>query len=104
MRIGRIVVAGLAPVLGLSALLAAAGKSPQKADSAVRLFLSAVSLAAPPAEFAAASAPSERSSSQAMLGFAALATTSLRCSLWMVASFVAVNLLVRRHQRLLLRC
>jgi hypothetical protein len=112
MRLGRILVAGLAPLIGFSALvLVASGQSglharnpEQGADPLARFLRSVVQLATAPAEFASVSASPERPSPQAVLAFSALAATAFRHSLWLLASLLAVNFLARRHQRALLRC
>lgn len=106
--------AGLAPLVGLSALAAAMvagfgpGAAPRTASAntlpylfhpVVSLLLSAaheVSTAAP--------APPEHSTPRAALSLEAMAATPLGGSLYLIAAVAAVDLLFRRHQRALLRC
>lgn len=113
MRLGRIIVAGLAPLISLSALVMAVAGEPgvssasnfhPSADSLARLLRSVVHLVAPAAENASVSAPSGRPSPQAVLSFSALVATPFRHSLWMLEKRVAVDLFARLHQRAPLRC
>jgi hypothetical protein len=111
MRLGRMMLAGLAPLVGLSALAAAmvtgfdirAVSSPAS-DSVPRLLHPVVTFPLSAAEDIATVAPSQHPAPKATLALAALSATPLRHSLHLVASVFAVNLLQRRHQRTLLRC
>ena len=109
MRFRRTFLASLAPLLSLSALVAAMNAAPRaseyprsRAESLVRLLRSVAQFAAPAAESVHVS--SEHASPQAVLDFAALAATPYRHSLWMVARPDAAPLLSRRHLRAPLRC
>lgn len=105
-------VAGLAPLIGLSALAAAmvtgfdirAVSSPASPDSLPRLLHPVVTFLLSAAEDIATVTPSQRPAPRATLALEALSSTPLRSSLYLVASLVAVNLFRRRHQRTLLRC
>jgi hypothetical protein len=107
MRLGRIILAGLAPLVSLSAFAASwipdaiHSKSPQHVAPTDSLLRAAVPVLISAGESAA---PRENSAPHARLTLQALTTTPFRSSLWLVASLVAVDLLVRRHQRALLRC
>ncbi len=105
------ILAGLAPLVGLSALAAAMVTgfdirpvSSPASDSAPRLLHPVVTFLLSAAEDIATVAPSQRPAPRATLALEALSSTPLRSSLYLVASLVAVNLLQRRHQRTLLRC
>jgi hypothetical protein len=112
MRLGRIMLAGLAPLVGLSALAAAMVTSfetlsvsqPAAVNSLPRIWHPVVSFLLSAAEDIATVAPAQRPAPRAALGLEALSLTPLRSSLCLVASVIAVNLLLRRHQRALLRC
>jgi hypothetical protein len=112
MRFGRIMLAGLAPLVGLSALAAAVVTSfetlsvsrPASVNSLPRLWHPVVSFLLSAADYIAAVAPTQRPATRATLSLGALSGTPLRSSLYLVASLIAVNLLSRRHQRALLRC
>jgi hypothetical protein len=111
MRFRRTILASLAPLIGLSALLAsmsaAMSAEPQASGGnrpLIRLLQSVVQLVTPASEFSLAAPSPERPSAHALLAFAALADTPFRHSLWMISSRPAVNLAYRRHQRALLRC
>jgi len=105
-------LAGLAPLVGLSALAAAMVTSfetlsvsrPATVNSLPRMWHPVVSFLLSAAEDSATIAPAQRPAPQAALGLDALSGTPLRSSLYLVASLIAVNLLRRRHQRALLRC
>jgi hypothetical protein len=110
LRFGRILVA---PLLGLSALLAAMAAGPFVAngvsskhggDSLARLLRTVGHLVLPSAEAPTPAAAADRPSPQTVLPFAALASTPLRHALWMIASLAAIDFAARRHQRALLRC
>src|SRR5580693_7280623 len=107
MRFRRTLLASLAPLIGLSAFLAAMSAEPQVPGGSrplTRLLQSVVQLVTPAGEYSLAAPSPERPSSHALLAFAALAATSFRHSLWMISSRPAVNLAARRHQRTQLRC
>ncbi len=111
MRFRRTILASLAPLIGLSALLAsmsaAMSAEPQVSGGGrplTRLLQSVVQLVTPANEYSLAAPSPERPSAHALLTFAALAATPFRHSLWMISSRPAVNLAFRRHQRALLRC
>jgi hypothetical protein len=106
MRFRRTLLASLAPLIGLSALLAAMSAEPQVSGSRplTRLLQSVVQLVTPASDFTLAAPSTERPSAHALLAFAALAATPFRHSLWMISIRPAVNLAFRRHQRALLRC
>ena len=105
-------LAGLAPLVGLSALAAAmvtgfdirAVSLQASPDSLPRLLHPVVTFLLSAAEDIATVAPPQRPAPKATLALEALSSTPLRSSLYLVASAVAVNLLRRRHQRILLRC
>jgi hypothetical protein len=108
MRFRRTILASLAPLIGLSALLASAmSAEPQVSGGGrpfTRLLQSVVQLVTPASDYSLAAPSPERPSAQALLNFSALAATSFRHSLWMISARPAVNLAFRRHQRALLRC
>lgn len=107
MRFRRTIIASLAPLIGLSALLAAATAEAGVARGAkplIRLLQTVVQLAAPTADFNVAAASQDHPAPQILLDFAALAVTPLGHSLWMVARRPAVDLLTRRHLLVPLRC
>jgi hypothetical protein len=105
-------LAGLAPLVGLSALAAAmvtgfdlrAVSRPSSPDSLPRLLYPVVTFLLSAADDVATVAPAQRPAPKATLALEALSSTPLRRSLYLVASVLAVNLLQRRHQRALLRC
>ena len=111
MRFRRTILASLAPLIGLSALLAsmsaAVSAEPQVSRGSrplTRLLQCVVQLVTPASEYSLAAPAPERPSPHALLAFAALAATPFRHSLWMISIRPAVNLAFRRHQRALLRC
>jgi len=108
MRFRRTLLASLAPLIGLSALLAAMSAEPQLSGGGsrplTRLLQSVVQLVTPANEFSLAAPSPERPSAHSLLAFGALAATPFRHSLWMISRRPAVNLGFRRHQRALLRC
>src|SRR5712692_9219579 len=109
MRLGRIILASLAPLVSFSAFAGALipdaipSKSAQQVAPADLLLRAVVPLLISAAESASA-APLENSTHHAILTLQALTSTPFRSSLWLVASLVAVDLVLRRHQRALLRC
>jgi hypothetical protein len=107
MRFRRTILASLAPLIGLSALLAAMSAEPQVSGGVrplTRLLQSVVQLVTPAGEYALAAPSPERPSAHALLAFAALSATPFRRSLWMISGRPAVNLDFRRHRRAQLRC
>lgn len=103
MRIGRIILASLAPLLGLSALSAAMATGPVVSNekTLTRLLLSVVT---PMAESSVLSDRTERPSPQAVLPFAALAETPFKHSLWMVTSQTVLPFSPRSQHLTQLRC
>jgi hypothetical protein len=106
MRFGRVILlAGLAPLLSLSAvasiLVSAPAEQPGK-RSWGELLRSAVVLAVPEAPVLAA--PAVKASPQAVLAIEALAATPLRHSLWMLAPAAGASLPARAPLRSPLRC
>ena len=94
MRFGRLILlAGLAPLIGLPALAAilsaAAASSPQAKQQPQ------VALISPASDFASIVVSPERSSRQAVLALTVLAFTPLRHSLWMMEG-PAVSLIPTR--------
>src|SRR5580658_5028164 len=97
MRFRRSILASLAPLIGLSALLAAASAEAGVTRAASPLFRllqsrlfqsvfqSGAQCAAPACHYATAGPSHERPLARAFLAFAALAVTPLGHSLWMVA-------------------
>jgi len=102
-RIGRIILASLAPLLGLSALSAAMATGPVVSNekALTRLLLSVVT---PMVESAVLSDRTERPSPQAVIPFTALAETPFRHSVWMVASRTVPPFSPHWQQRSQLRC
>jgi hypothetical protein len=113
MRFGRIILAGLAPLVGLSAF--AAGLFPHASgasnsaqhitnpDSPLSFFETMVPALMASAE-SVPSAPVHGATGHAVLTLESLSTTPFRGSLCLLSSVVALNLFERRHQRLSLRC
>lgn len=105
-------LAGLAPLVGLSALAAAmvtgfetlSVSRPAAVNSLPRIWHPVVSFLLSAAEDIATVTPAQRPAPRASLGLEALSFTPLRSSLCLLASVFAVNLLLRRHSRALLRC
>lgn len=107
MRFRRTILASLAPLIGLSALLAAMSAEPQVSGGSrplTRLLQSVVQLVTPANEYSLTAPSPERPPAHAFLAFTALADTSFRHSLWMISARPAIDLAFRRHQRVLLRC
>jgi hypothetical protein len=108
----RTIFASLAPLIGLSALLAAASAEAGVTRAArplirllqSRLFQSVVQLATPAGDYASAGASQERPAAQSLLAFAALAVTPFAHSLWMVARRPSIQLSFRYHLQAPLRC
>ena len=107
MRFRRSILASLAPLIGLSALLAGVSSEAgvQRATRPlIKLLQSVVQFATPAADYTSASASQERPSVHAFLAISALAVSPFRHSLWMIAQRPAVNLRTRRHFLVPLRC
>jgi|SRR5579862_8994221 len=108
MRFGRTILAGLAPLLGLSAFMAAmaAGPNPlqETGHPLAGLLRSVVLLVSPDAEQATINVSPDRPSPQAVLGFAVLAATPFRHSVWMVASLSPAPFVGSQQWRSPLRC
>ena len=107
MRFRRSILASLAPLIGLSALLAAASAEANITRAShpfIRLLQSVAQFAGPDADYTAVSVSQERPSIHTLLAVSALAVTRFRHSLWMIANPPAVNLLTRRHLLVPLRC
>ena len=110
MRFGRLILASLAPLIGLSALSAAMGAvmatgpsvaNEHKSNSLTRLLLLVVT---PMAESSAVNVRAARPSPQAVLPVIALAETPFRHSLWMVSSQTVVPFSLRSQHFSQLRC
>lgn len=106
MRFGRLILASLAPLIGLSALTAVMATGPavaneHKSNSLTRLLLSVVT---PMDETSALNVQAERPSPQAILPIAALAVTPLRHSVWLVSSQTVLPFSPRSQHRDQLRC
>lgn len=110
MRVRRTILATLAPLLGMSALIAAIAAGPDAAKPAkaqnplVRLIHSVFQLVAPAAEAPSARTHPQRPSPQAFLSTAALAYTHLARSVWMVTSPLVPLYAARVQQGPILRC
>ena len=107
MRFRRSILASLAPLIGLSALLAAVSVEtgiPGRTRPLIKLLQSVVQFAAPATDYTTASTSQEHPSVHAFLAISALAVTPFRHALWMIASHRAVDLHTRRHLLVPLRC
>ena len=104
MRIGRIILASLAPLLGLSALSAAMATGPAVSNEKTLTRLLLLSVVTPMVESSVLSDRTERPSPQAVIPFTALAETPFKHSVWMVASRTAPPFSPHSHQRSQLRC
>jgi hypothetical protein len=105
MRLGRIILASLAPLFSIPASADAAfpaGSRVPDSGNFIRLLQSVVHLTAPAVESAAPSA--DRPSLHSVLAVTALADTPLRHSIWLVTAFHAAPSVARSQQRALLRC
>lgn len=110
MRFKRSIIASLAPLIGLSALLAAASAEAgvTSAKPLIRLLQSKLlqsvaQLTSPSSEYSATTVSHDRPAAQRLLEFTALAITPLAHSLWMVAQRPSIDLLARRHLLIPLR-
>ncbi len=107
MRFRRTIIASLAPLIGLSAILAAATAEAGAAGGArplIRLLQTVAQLAAPACDYAATAASHDRPPAQAFLAFTALAATPFAHSVWMIVTPPAVDLFTRTHLLVPLRC
>jgi hypothetical protein len=112
MRFRRSILVSLAPLIGLSALLAAASAEAGVTRAASplirllqsRLFQSVVQLSTPACDYATAGPSYERPPARALLAFAALAVTPFGHSLWMVARRPSIRIAARSHPPIPLRC
>jgi hypothetical protein len=106
-RFGRIILVTLAPLLGLSAISAAIATGPavsneHKSNSLTRFLL--LSVVTPMDDSSTLSVRADRPSPQAVLPLAALAETSFRHSVWMVANQTVLPFSARSQHRSQLRC
>ena len=113
MPLRRKILASLAPLLGLSAIIAAMAAQPGEANlpqpgpgisSLVQLLRSVAHLTAPSAEYSTVRSRSERPSPQAVLALSALETTPFHGSLWMLQSPTSSRPLPPHLQHSPLRC
>ena len=106
MRFGRLILASLAPLIGLSALTAVMATGPvvsneQKSNSLTRLLLSVVT---PMAESSTLNVRADRPSPQAVFPIAALAVTPLKHSVWLVSRQAVLPFSPRSQHSVQLRC
>jgi hypothetical protein len=106
-RFGRLILASLAPLIGLSALTAVMATGPalsseHKSNSLTRRLL--LSVVTPLDESSALNVQAERPSPQAVLPVAALAVTPLKHSVWLVSSRTVLPFSPRSQHRDQLRC
>ena len=116
MTLRRKILASLAPLLGLSAILAAMAAQPGEAiprpvpgisssiSSLVQLLRSVAQLTATEVEYTSVRTRSERRSPQAALALSALAATPFHHSVWMLARYVSPAPLPPHLQHAPLRC
>ncbi|HEY7335827.1 MAG TPA: hypothetical protein VH639_13150 [Bryobacteraceae bacterium] len=111
MRPRRTLFSSLAPLIGLSALIAVAAAGPESPRQSgapqhplVRLIHSVFQFVAPAAEAPSLHSAARRPSSRAMLSMAAFQLTPLGHSLWMVAADAVALPSIRLQRRRLLRC
>jgi hypothetical protein len=103
-RIGRIILASLAPLLGLSALSSAMATGPVVSNEKTLTRLLLLSVVTPMVESSTLSDRAERPSPPAVIPFTALAETPFKHSVWMVASRTAPPFSPHSQQRSQLRC
>ena len=105
MRFGRIILASLTALVACSYAQGAPSSAGEvtRTDSLPRLLHTVVPMLVGAAD-SVSPAPIARSAAQALLTLEALAATPLSGALYLVASLFAVNVILRRHQRALLRC
>jgi len=113
MPLRRKILASLAPLLGLSAIIAAMAAQPGEAafppsrvgvSSLVQLLRTVAHLAAPDVECSTARTRSERRSPQASLALSALVATSFHGSVWMLARYTSPAPLPPHLKHAPLRC
>jgi hypothetical protein len=115
MRLGRIILAGLAPFFGLSAIAAGwmTGTGPSLSSGQIAgsflagslpHLLSVVPFAIAVDQSPARPSPHQPGSHSFFLSLKALASTPFQSSLWLLASALGVNLFFRRHACAPLRC
>ena len=113
MKLGRIILAGLAPLFSLSAVAAGwmTGTTTATSTGQVALaqslprLLSAVPYVLAGVEQSPVRTPSEgRGAHSVLLSLDALAFTPFEGSLWLLASLFSINLLYRTHAFAPLRC
>jgi hypothetical protein len=111
MAFRRRILASLAPLLGLSAIVAAMAAQPGEIAapqpgirSLARLLRSVVQLTAPSVEYASVSARTERPSPHAALALSALVDTPLRGSVWMLRSRPVAGTFLPHLRHAPLRC
>jgi hypothetical protein len=104
MRFGRILLASLTALVACAYTQGAPASAREvtSSDSLPRLLRAVVPLFVSAAE--SVSPAPVRNSPHAVLALGALAATPLSGAICLLASLFAVNSLIRRHQRLLLRC
>jgi hypothetical protein len=108
-RLGRIILAALAPLLSLPALAGDVARQdvsrPTAADSRAGLLRSMALFAVSAAESGCPAPAQAGPAAQAVFALEALlVATHFKHSLWLVASVAAFDLLGRQHRRALLRC
>src|SRR5215469_2080626 len=101
MRFGRILLASLTALAAYSYTQYA--PSARQHESYPRLFQAVVPLFAAVAD-SSANTTIEKAPPQSLLALDVLTQTPLAGSIILLASFVAIDLVTRRHQRSLLRC
>ena len=111
MRLGRIILASLAPLIGFSAMMhSPSADAPEtRQDSIIRLFHTALfhhvaQMAMPDSEGVVLHSAPSRASLHAFLPVSALRTTALGHSLWMIAAGPVPAYDVRRPHLTPLRC
>lgn len=106
MRFRRRIFASLAPLIGLSALLASVSSEAGLARSKplIRFLQSVVQLTAPVAEYTTVAVQPDHPSVHAFLAISALAVTPFRHSLWLLHQTPAVSMHTRRRFLVPLRC
>ncbi|HEY4363224.1 MAG TPA: hypothetical protein VGN17_19805 [Bryobacteraceae bacterium] len=113
MPLRRKILASLAPLLGLSAIIAAMAAQPGEAtlppprtgiSSLVQLLRSVAQLAAPDVEYSTARTRSVRRSPQAALALSALVATPFHSSVWMLARYTSPAPLPPHLKHAPLRC
>lgn len=101
MRLGRLILASFTALAAYS--YAQAAPRPVSAHESLRIFQAVVPLFTSVAD-AVPSTPAAHPAPHAVFTLEALTATPLAGAICLIASLAAVNLLLRRHQRSLLRC